>query len=337
LAQGSAGLGAAGAMMRSASAPDTRAAGDDKTAPERALQDSIGGEGAWSTGQLASLYATPSFCSLYADSDDPEPGPGAYEILSSLGAQPESTKQTAISTSLTAKHGKAWSKVLITKYHNCEKLCRESPGAGTYQPKLLKSQAGVKMSSGMRSNIAAGAGDRSPGPVYDVRTRPEARTNVKFGQDDRFRQEGEPTPGPGQYEALTAFDGNRLAKSFGTSFVAYRKVKTPGIERELRGRTSPGPGVYQENFGKNLPQFTFQGVRSFPRAERMPHRIGGPQSRIPGPGAYDNVKVLEVAKPTCASSLVMNPAVRTFGKPSTKPRLDFKQLRLFSNTTWGMN
>ena len=36
----------------------------------------------------------------------------------------------------------------------------------------------------------------------------------------------------------------------------YRKVKTPGIERELRGRTSPGPGVYQENFGKNLPQFT---------------------------------------------------------------------------------
>lgn len=329
-------------MLRSASAPDASARGDDKTAPE-GTQPGVT-QGTMSTGQLlgstgglASLYATPSFCSLYADSDDPEPGPGAYEILSSIGQQPESTKQSAISTSLTAKHSRAWSKVLITKYHQCEMLCRESPGAGTYQPKLLKSQAGVKMGGGPRSNIAAGAGDRSPGPVYEVRSRPEARTNVKFGQDDRFRTDGEPTLGPGQYESLTAFDGTRLAKSFGCSFQAYRKVKTPGIERELRGRTSPGPGVYQENFGKNLPNFTFQGVRSFPRAERLPHRVGGPQARMPGPGAYDNVKVLEVAKPTCASSLVWNKSVRTFGKPSTKPRLDFKQLRLFNNTTWGMN
>jgi hypothetical protein len=289
-----------------------------------------------STGELPSLYSPPSYTSLWADTDDPEPGPGAYEVLSSFGLQPESTKRTGSSTSLTAKHGKSWAKVLISKHHNQELLCRESPGAGTYQPKMLKSQASVKFGGGQRSNINGNTADRSPGPVYEVRSKPDSKTNTKFPQDDRFPTDREPTLGPGQYEALTQFDGTRLAKSFGCSFEAYRKVKTEGIERELRGRTSTGPGVYTENFGKNLPTYTFTGVYSFPRAERMRHRTSS-TTRVPGPGAYDNVKVLEVAKGSCASSNVWNQSVRSFGKPSTKPRLDFKQLRIFSNTTWGMS
>jgi hypothetical protein len=314
-------------MNRSASAPDVQ--------PNSREDKSLPTDLAFSTGQLPSLYSPPSYTSLWADPDDPEPGPGAYEVLSSFGNQPESTKLTGFSSSLTAKHSKAWAKVLISKHHNSELLCRESPGAGTYQPKLLKSNASVKFGGGQRSNIAGNVGGRSPGPVYEVRSKPEANTNTKFGQDDRFGNDRPPTLGPGQYEALTQFDGSRLAKSFGCSFEAYRKVKTEGIERELRGRTSTGPGVYQENFGKNLPNYTFSGVRSFPRAERMKHRTQA-TTRVPGPGAYDNVKVMEVAKGDCASSTIWNQSCRSFGKPSTKPRLDFKQLRLFSNTTWGM-
>jgi hypothetical protein len=161
---------------------------------------------------------------------------------------------------------------------------------------LLNSQASVKFGGGQRSNINGNTADRSPGPVYEVRTKPDSKTNTKFPQDDRFATNKlQASPPPGAYEALTQFDGTRLAKSFGCSFEAYRKVKTEGIERELRGRTSTGPGVYTENFGKNLPGYTFTGVYSFPRAERMKHRTAS-TTRVPGPGAYVNVKVLEVYK-----------------------------------------
>lgn len=237
--------------------------------------------------------------------------------------------------SLTAKHGRSWSKVLISKHHNQELLCRGSPGAGTYQPRLIKSQASVKIGTGGRSSVGDKQ-ERSPGPVYDLRGRPDAERNVKFGQDDRFGTDRPPTLGPGSYESLTQFDGVRNAKTFGVSFESYRKVKTPGIERELRGRTSPGPGPYSANFGKNVLGYTFSGVRSFPRAERLKHRAGG-HVRVPGPGAYDNASVLEVANMGCPSSEIQSVKTRTFGKPSTKPRLDFKALNIFSNSTWGMN
>merc|ERR1712124_25159 len=66
--------------------------------------------------------------------------------------------------------------------------------------------------------------------------------------DDRFRQEGEPTLGPGQYEALTAFDGNRLAKSFGTSFVAYLRE----AEHEAPPRLQAAPLVLEHYLGHEL-------------------------------------------------------------------------------------
>lgn len=308
-------------MMRSASAPSSTFR-DTKSAP------------ASSVAQFPSLYATPSYCSLFAEPEDPEPGPGAYEVLSSIGRQPESTKASGPQSSLTAKHSKAWSKVLISKHHNQELLCRDSPAAGTYDPVAIKTQAAVKFGTGKRTPVGDFK-ERSPGPVYDLRGRPDVDFNVKFGQDDRFKADGEPTLGPGTYEALTSFDGTRLAKTFGVSYKSYAKVRTPGFERELYGRESPGPGAFRLDFGRNLPQHTFSGVRSFPRADRMPHRKRG--VRVPGPGTYNHADVLEVAKCSCASSEIRNVPCRTFGKPSTKPRLDFKAMRIFDNSTWGLN
>merc|ERR1719453_1800909 len=159
-------------MRRSQSAPGSTF-GDTKSAP------------ASSIAQFPSLYATPSYCSLFAEPEDPEPGPGAYEVLSSIGRQPQSTKDSGPQSSLTAKHSKAWSKVLISKHHNQELLCRDSPAAGTYDPELVKTQASVKFGTGKRDPV----GDlkaRSPGPIYDLRGRPEVSHDVKFGQDDRF-------------------------------------------------------------------------------------------------------------------------------------------------------
>merc|ERR1719262_1611687 len=94
-------------------------------------------------GDLApALYNTPSYASLYADVEDLEPGPGSYDVPPGMGVQHESMKHTIPAVSLTARHQKAWSKVLITKDHLQELMARDTPGPGaTSQPTWTRSRA----------------------------------------------------------------------------------------------------------------------------------------------------------------------------------------------------
>lgn len=311
----------------------------DPGSPQRTSQGKLGSS--WSSPELrkgdvtvstatpspSALYSSPSFSSLQADAEDLEPGPGSYDQPSSIGLQFESTKESIPSTSLTAKHTKSWAKTWISKEHLCELLCRDTPGPGTYQPRMLDSQARVRFGNSKRKPLADTT-ERAPGPEYQVRTKPtDVRHQTKFSKGSRWEQNSDSlssslgSTGPGQYESSTVFDGVRLAKSFGCSHRAYDKVTFPGQEREMIGKTSPGPGTYK-------PWKPDGSEYSFSRATKL-KVIQTSNLKGPGPGQYD-------------SHLKHNPSSRnalvySFGKPRTKARLDWKAMQNFKSSTWGVN
>lgn len=276
------------------------------------------------TGTTAlALYAAPSFSSLYVEPEDLDPGPGAYDLAPSLGFQHESTKDSGPALSLTAKHDKSWAKVMITKEHMKAFKAKDTPGPGTYQPEQVASQSRVRFGTDKRMQLAE-TKFRAPGPVYETRTAPDVvPSKTKFGKANRFERDGDSlsaslgNTGPGMYEVATDFDGQKLAKSFGASHRAYDKVRFPGSERTMVGRASPGPGAMRDfhNDGSKM---------SMGRAERLPANSIG--KRSPGPGAYDHEKPPPFSR---------SQSVYSFGRPHARSRLDHKQLRHLSNSTWG--
>jgi len=281
-----------------------------------------------SSPTAAALYATPSYSALYTEPEDPEPGPGSYDPPSSLGTQMDSMKQTLPALSLTAKHESAWAKVMITKDHLNAIKCRDGPGAGTYNPAMVPTQARVRVGTSKRRPLSD-TGFRAPGPIYEIRTGPDVVDHkIKFGKDSRFKGEGDAlgsslgSTGPGQYETTTAFDGARLAKSFGVGHKAYVKVRFPGSERLNVGKNSPGPGAYQ-SYRSDSAHYAFG------RAERLPgNKMAG---RSPGPGAYDNHE-----RPSEHAKVTRNQSCFSFGRPHAKGRLDWKQMRYTMSTKWGI-
>lgn len=297
-----------------------------QSAPSIGFEDDRRVESAPASQTSMRMYSVPSYSSLYADAEDLEPGPGSYDMPPGFGVQHESTKDTIPSMSLTAKHSKAWSKVLITKDHLCELMARDTPGPGTYQPEVLNSQANVRFGTSKRKPISDTA-ERAPGPEYHVRTAPtDINHQIKFSKASRFDRDPDAMSGslgqtgPGKYQHSTQFDGVRLAKSFGISHRAYDKVRYPGAERQWVGTLSPGPGSYKP--------FILDGKRySFSKAQRLKD-LNTWKGKVPGPGQYDNH---DKANPSSR-----NQSVYSFGKPHAKGRLDWKQLRNQTNTTWGI-
>jgi len=288
------------------------------------------------------LYATPSYSALYDALEDPEPGPGSYDLQGSLGLQASSKKLTAPSIAMADKNDHAWSKVLISKGHNKALLCRGSPGAGTYNPELTQSQASVRFSLAKRGDAPGmkPAGYESPGPMYDCRGAPgdptaegNFRARTVVGKDRRWASEEQikamTTLGPGQYESGTAFDGLHLSKTFGCSMRAYDKVITPGFDRFLVGQLSPGPGPYREEFARGGRS------HSFAKATRL--RDSKRHMRTPGPGAYDDHEKIEIARLSTMDSLKKTPKTTAFGKPSNRARLDFRSLQKFQSSCWGLH
>jgi hypothetical protein len=254
--------------------------------------------------------------------DDLEPGPGSYDLPRNFGYQQLSTNLSQPQLSLTAKHEKSWDKVFITKDHQMVMLARGTPGPGTYDPgQGPTSQARVRFGTGKRGGLSDTA-FRAPGPVYDVGGDPElVEKKQKFGKATRFDGMGDSAGyvAPGQYEAGTVFDGSHLSKSFGASHRAYDKVRFPGSERLQLCKASPGPGSLQPftNSGKAI---------SFSRAERLPL---SDSKKCPGPGAYDNH---ERAYPHSR-----NQSVYSFGRPSARGRINYKQMRTMGNSLWGVH
>jgi len=270
------------------------------------------------------LYCTPSFSSMYTEPEDLEPGPGTYDVPQSFGYQQLSTHHSQPCSSLTAKHDKAWAKVMISKDHLSTLMARGTPGPGNYEPELVPTQARVRFGTSQRRSLSD-TSFRAPGPVYEVAGQAEAPKTIKFGKANRFDTDNQSlskllgSTGPGQYEVSTVFDGQRLSKSFGASHRAYDKVRFPGSDRVGIGRASPGPGSLQpfQNSGKS---------NAFGREERLKGDTVG--KRAPGPGAYDNHE-----KKTPHSR---NQSCYSFGRPPAKGRVDWKQMRHHNNSCWGV-
>uniref|UniRef100_A0A7S1R9J1 Uncharacterized protein n=1 Tax=Alexandrium catenella TaxID=2925 RepID=A0A7S1R9J1_ALECA len=272
------------------------------------------------------LYATPSYSSLYVEPEDLEPGPGAYDVSGTFGQQQLSTKHSYPSSSLTAKHDRAWAKTMITKDHLSVLIARGTPGPGSYDPEASQTQARVRFGTARRRGLSD-TRFRAPGPVYEVTGDPDSPpAQVKFGKASRFDRDCESlskalgSTGPGQYETPTIFDGANLAKSFGASHRAYDRVRFPGSERMEIGRASPGPGAARafENSGKGS---------SFGRAERLPG--SGAAKRAPGPGAYENHE-----RP---SPFSRSQSVYSFGRPHPRGRINWRQMQHLSNSVFGIN
>jgi len=273
------------------------------------------------------LYGAPSFSSLYTEPEDLEPGPGTYNIPQAVGHQHLSHMFSQPSPSLTAKHDKAWAKVMISKDHNDAFKCRGTPGPGSYTPQLVQPQNRVRFGTSRR-NALYNTAFSAPGPVYDLPDSVESglRAKVKFGKAIRFDHGSSLSKslgntGPGQYEVKGTFEGARLAKSFGASHRAYDKVRFPGSDRVGVGQASPGPGPN--------PHANHVDSRTGPfgRAERLPADKAG--SRAPGPGAYDNH--------ARAPAHCRNTTTYSFGRPSAKGRVDWKAMRINSCSLWGLN
>lgn len=265
----------------------------------------------------------PSMAMLYEDPADNEPGPGTYALPSAIGTQPSSTKQSAPSPPMLAKNAHSWSKVFMSKYQQSVFLCRDSPGA-VYNPKLPKQTRNVRFGRGAERAPKGMYNTDSPGPVYEVVGEPGKHAKVAtFGVGNRKNFLcGDPhiDVAPGEYDPPSCFDGEHLAKSFGISYDEYGPTA-----KELLGRESPGPGLYTENFGKNLPQYRFSGRAKMGKGLRpQPKR-----SQNPPPGAYE-ITHYSVAKPKCVDSQVWNYPAHNWGKPSMRGRFDFKMSRAWS-------
>eukprot|EP00932_Pfiesteria_piscicida_P005245 SRR837773.1515.p1 GENE.SRR837773.1515~~SRR837773.1515.p1 ORF type:complete len:338 (-),score=44.98 SRR837773.1515:43-906(-) len=183
---------------------------------------------------------------MYREPEDLEPGPGSYDIPQSFGQQQLSTYMSQPCSSITAKHDKSWSKVMISKEHLGALMARGTPGPGTYMPALAQSQSRVSFGTAKRRQLSD-ASFKAPGPVYNLPSNNEAPKTIKFGKANRFDTDNQSlskmlgSTGPGQYEVSGSFDGSRLAKSFGASHRAYDRVRFPGSDRVGIGRNSPGP------------------------------------------------------------------------------------------------
>ncbi|KAF4659343.1 hypothetical protein FOZ61_004819 [Perkinsus olseni] len=276
--------------------------------------------------------------SKMAEPDD-EPGPGEYGPLpgSGVGQQQLSQHANPPTARVFGRNTRSWSQMWISKHHLGELVGKDTPGAGTYEPSTTSESVNGKKNSvrfgGARRRTELGYPNDSPGPAYDVRgciaakvcnTGSALRRAERYVLDELERAMRANNVGPGDYDILTP--GSKLDESFGRSFGvshrAYDKTCSPGFEKELIGRTSPGPGFMTIDFAKDAK------LHSFARSLRPPLHGGGTRVSAPGPGTYGVQEAINMGRLACFESSRRNPPTISFGKPSRKPRIDFKALRI---------
>jgi hypothetical protein len=172
---------------------------------------------------------------------------------------------------------------------------------------------------------------QGPGKFYNVREdvgQPAQgrKPNVQFGKSQRFWVPGEHlTIGPGQYQHKSTLEAGRKAKSFGASVRAYDHVKYQDGELSFKGRNSPGPGPYRQDFGKDCISHPMGLAKKLPRVKLS----DTPDSM--GPGYYSVTNL----KRGVESSDNQSGGV-SFGRPRRKKhRFDFKKLGQCGNRVFG--
>jgi hypothetical protein len=250
-----------------------------------------------------------------------------------MGVQFASNYATTPQWSLTAKHDKSWNKVLITPEHNKVNFGKQSPGA-IYHPKEEFAAHPAKSVWGTDKKLKPTQGNgltQGPDAFYEVRQKdyfsPPQGKNLKtsYGTSERFPDVRDPGIGPGQYQHKSSLEAGRKAKSFGTSVRAYDRVWYQDSTENFRGRCSPGPGPYRQDFGKDSLAFQMSLAPKL-----QPVKLSDTPQTM-GPGYYAPEKV----KKGVQSSENMSGGA-AFGKPRRKKhRFDFKRLGQCGNRVFG--
>lgn len=234
------------------------------------------------------MLSVPSFHSVYAqlEDDDDEPGPGKYVLPGSIGVQVQSNRENAPTVSLTGRNEHAWSRVYISKQHKQANMGKDTPGAGSYRPKLPRTERGL-IRFGSADRFGAARMNDTPGPAYDIRGNPISRSNTPFGKASRFDLMYDSSVGPGHYDgAVSSFTGSK-AQSFSGAKESWKRVALPGFDRQYLGTESSGPGN-----PIHLTCDKFSRKVSFAKSERMPSHFGD----NPGPGSYSWTETVDFAK-----------------------------------------
>merc|ERR1711964_226860 len=141
-----------------------------------------------------------------------------------------------------------------------------------------------------------------------------------FGHSRRFWTPGESyNIGPGHYDVKLSADNAHMQKSFGCSWRAYDKVNFEGVHLENRGRASPGPGRYRQDFGKDCISHPMGFSKKLPRV-----KLSDTPDTL-GPGSYSPENCISLGGSQVSS--FRNPSAPSFGKGRKKRwRFDFKKL-----------
>mmetsp|Transcript_11627 Transcript_11627/g.24953 ORF Transcript_11627/g.24953 Transcript_11627/m.24953 type:complete len:305 (-) Transcript_11627:744-1658(-) len=247
------------------------------------------------------------------------PGPSAYSLKNSIGAQPDARKASA----------PTWAFGTAERF-TYEKKSAANPGPGAYQS---NSALGAQVSSNQQSQPKFGFGTSerkhvagvfvseehnkarhgidSPGPMaynskgafnkQDVSKQKTAPSWV-FGSSGRFNYEhvkrAATSPGPGAYNASTSV-GNQVQSTrtsapqpgFGTSNREHQAkcYLSPEHEKINAGKHSPGPVSYtlHESTGRQTSSKN-QSMPSwgFGTANRWTSQEKATRGSTPGPGSY---------------------------------------------------
>eukprot|EP00743_Colponemidia_sp_Colp-15_P007920 GILK01008579.1.p1 GENE.GILK01008579.1~~GILK01008579.1.p1 ORF type:complete len:440 (-),score=59.69 GILK01008579.1:168-1487(-) len=280
------------------------------------------------------------------DDFDDEPGPGHYGNFSMFGPQKESNRASSPSPTLKGRYN---NKQYISDKHKQDLLGRDTPGVGAYENDRLDA---IRNKA---AEIRFGSADRfaykdkelklkaasSPGPAgYNIDET--KKPHFAFSGQTRFIDSKASSPSPAQYNVPSDFQRSRKAKSFGSSYNAYKKVYYPNVESTMRGTFTPGPGAYDPAAGSSVD------IKKASSVAREPQRPGT-RSITPGPGAYmlpDERWKERVSSPPhlVNRTLVGRPMASTISTHSSNPafsfskgkrRLDVKKMRAFSKSTWG--
>jgi len=258
---------------------------------------------------------------------DPDPGPGSYELKTSMGKQFASNYATTPQWSITSKHAKSWAKVYAGPGSDKVNYGKQSPGAiyplkdefGVHPERSMWGRDGIKEGAHCKPVKKQGT-DVWYNVTKDNLITPPQGKNLKtsYGTSERFPDVRDPGIGPGQYQHKSSLDGPP-GRTFGTSIRAYDRVFVSEFESGVnyRGRCSPGPGPYRQDFGKDSLAFQM----SLDKKLKPVKLSDTPQHMGPGYYAVHNVK-----KGVLSSENMSGGA--PFGKPRRKKwRFDFKKLR----------
>lgn len=263
-----------------------------------------------STMSLPPLYNNVSSNVEEIDEVDPFPGPGSYDLPSSLGTQCKSHNASATEVSILARN--ICAKRYISKNHAVVQS-GDVPGPGTYKARSLLLDLGTTFPKGSLDRKYATI-TTSAFCAYNPRFKRKDRSNA-FSKQNRFNFDKE--TGDGVLACVGSYDvpigRSNIHRTMGNSRKHWERVYIPGMDKYYMGTMT-----LQAGLGKQMAfaDDDSAGVK-FTQSKR---KTMGAGSEAPGPGTYNDTDVFKTSKMHCFVSEIGSKPSYGFGKATRKSR-----------------